>query len=151
MRSIKTLPVPKGDFITGNLKQFKGTNQHQVLENWVKECGDVYKVRFLTKHVIVSANNTINKEILKQRPEKFRRYGKMDEILSEMDISGVFNAEGNTWRRQRLVTSEALNLKNIKSYYPTISKITERLLNKWIQAEANQTIIDVQKDMMRYT
>jgi len=34
-----------------------------------------------------------------------------------MGIVGVFNTEGDTWKRHRKPTSEALNLKRAKDYY----------------------------------
>lgn len=149
--TVADLPSPKGAFITGHLKEFNVSNKHQVLERWAASCGDLYKINFVGKTFVVSVNNEINKEILKQRPETFRRFHKIQEILEEMGVYGVFNTEGDVWKRHRLITSEALNFKNIKGYFPVIKDITTKLLEKWSIAAKNNDIIDVQKEMMRYT
>ena len=65
----------------------------------------------------MSAKPELNTEILKLRPEKFRRFSKINEILTEMGIVGVFNAEGETWKKQRKPSSEALNLKKVNSKF----------------------------------
>lgn len=145
--TIDDLPSPKSTLILGHVKEFSVDNKHQIVEKWVHEHGELIQIRFLNKRIVVSANPNINKEILKRRPEKFRRFHKIDEVLTEMGVTGVFNAEGSTWKTHRLITSEALNLKNIKSYFPIIKSVTERLKNKW----DSLTTIDIQKEMMRYT
>lgn len=150
-KKIKDLPSPKGNIILGHLKKFNVSNKHQVLENWVKECGELFKMNFIGKKIIVSANSELNAEILKQRPYKFRRFSKIDEILTEMGVSGVFNAEGKKWEKHRKPTSEALNLKKIKSFYPTITKVTQQLIHNWETYLNENTIIDVQKELSKFS
>lgn len=151
VKRIKDLPSPKGHFILGHLPQFNANNKHQVLERWVDECGDLFKINFVGKQFIVSADPEMNAEILKMRPTQFRRYAKINEILEEMGVNGVFNAEGETWRRHRKPTSDALSLKKVRGFYPIIAEKTNNLLEKWKTfAEANQPV-DVQKELMRYT
>ena len=150
-QNIKDLPSPKGHFILGHLPKFNAPNKHQVLERWIEECGDLFKINFVGKPFVVSANPELNSDILKMRPNGFRRFSKIDEILTEMGIVGVFNAEGDAWKRHRKPTSEALNLRKIKSYYPIISKTTQNLVNKWANFAENKTAINVQKEMVRYT
>jgi len=148
---IKNLPSPKGHFLLGHLPQFNVSDKHLVLERWAEECGDLFKINFIGKEFVVSANHELNNEILKLRPEKFRRFSKINEILEEMGIVGVFNTEGDTWKRHRKPTSEALNLKKIKGYYPIINDKTQKLLNKWKQYANDRKQIDIQKEFVRYT
>lgn len=149
LRQLKDLPSPKGSFLLGHLPQFKADNKHQVLERWVAESGDLFQINFVGKKFVVSANPEINQEILKLRPEKFSRFFKINEIMEEMGIVGVFNSEGETWKRHRKPTSEALNLKKVNGYYPIILNKTQQLLHKW--STLINTPIDVQKELMKYT
>ena len=132
MKTLKDLPSPKGKFITGHLSAFGRSNKHQVMEEWVKESGNLFQIRLLTKRFIVSADQQMNSEILKNRPGKFRRFSKISEVMEEMGITGVFNAEGEVWKKHRKITSEALNVKNMPFYFPIVKEVTQRLLNKWI-------------------
>jgi cytochrome P450/nitrite reductase/ring-hydroxylating ferredoxin subunit len=149
--TINDLPSPKGDFIVGHLRQFNVENKHQLVEQWVQECGELFRISLLGKKFIVSADHSLNEAILKNRPYKFRRFSKITEVLDEMGINGVFNAEGDRWIDQRKVTAEALNAKNVKGFFPIIAQKTEVLLNRWKKLEAQQDAIDIQKEMMRFT
>ena len=148
---IKDLKSPKGHLILGHLPQFKDDSKHLVLERWIEECGDLFKINFVGKEFIVSSNPDINQEILKQRPDKFKRFSKINEIFEEMGIVGVFNAEGETWKKHRKPIAEALKLKNIKGYYPVILDKTEKLLTKWNAFADSQQEVDVQREFMFFT
>ena len=150
-RTVKDLPSPKGKLLVGHLTEFKKENKHQIIEDWVAECGDLFRISLMGKKFVVSANHEFNLEILKSRPNKFRRFSKIAEIMEEMGIYGVFGAEGESWENQRRITAEALSLKNIKGFFPTLAKMTERLMHRWVKCANEGTIMDVQKEMMLYT
>ncbi|MTI29726.1 cytochrome P450 [Xanthovirga aplysinae] len=149
--TIEDLPSPKKSLLFGHLPQFKAKSKHKVLERWAEESGEVYKINLLDKKFVVSTDPNLNHQVLKLRPDQFRRFYKISEIMEEMGILGVLNTEGERWKNHRKLTSEALNLKNVKGFFPTISKITNRLFNKLKKLEAGQIKVDVQKEMMRYT
>lgn len=149
--TLKNLPSPKGHFLLGHLPQFKASNKHQVLERWVEECGDLFKINFVGKEFIVSANPDINTQILKLRPDKFSRFYKLAEIFSEIGVLGVFNSEGDAWKRHRKPTAEALNLKKIKGFYPILFENTTKILTKWSHYANAQEEINVQKEAVHFT
>ncbi len=151
VKTIRDLPSPKGSFILGHVPQFKAENKHQIIERWVEECGPLFKLNMAGKKFVVSADPEMNKSILKNRPEAFRRFTKIDEVISEIGIKGVFNAEGDVWKRHRKLTSEALNLRRVKGFFPIIAKTTGRLYEKLNESAKQNTEVDVLKDMMRYT
>jgi cytochrome P450/nitrite reductase/ring-hydroxylating ferredoxin subunit len=151
IKTIKDLPSPKGQFLLGNLKDFKATDKHLVLENWVKTVGELFKISLLGKDFIVSANTELNSQILKSRPTKFRRFNKIQEIMYEMGIKGVFGSEGEEWVTYRKITAEALNVKNTRAYFPYIHTISKRLLNKLLEHSLIGNFFDIQKQMMRFT
>lgn len=151
LKEIKDLPMPKGKFISGNFFDFKKENKHQVMEGWVKEVGELFQISLMGKKFVVSANSNFNAQILKERPFKFRRFSKIKEVMEEMGIYGVFSAEGEQWKQHRRITAEALSLKNVKAYFPTLVKMTERLFKRWDRFSKAKNIINVQQEMMLYT
>ena len=150
MKTINELPSPKGKLILGHLSDFNRSDKHVVMDNWVKESGNLFQIRLVTKRFIVSADQKLNAQVLKLRPGKFRRFSKISEVLEEMGITGVFNAEGEDWKKQRKITSEALNVKNMPAYFPIVKTVTQRLLNNWLKLSGEQKV-DVQTEMMRLT
>lgn len=149
--TIDDLPSPKGKMITGHLSGFKQENKHQVIEDWVKEAGELFQINLMGKKFVVSANAKFNNEILKNRPDKFQRFAKISEIMEEMGIYGVFSTEGETWKNHRKVTAEALSVKNVKGFFPILEQMTARLQERWLNFADSQKTIDVQKEMMLYT
>lgn len=149
IRTIDNLPQPKGVPVLGNLPQFKAENKPKMLEKWSREVGSIYRISLLGKKFVVSTNPDFNINLYKNRPDKFRRFGKIDEVMSEMGIKGVFNAEGEQWKVHRKLSAEALNARNVQGFFPTIQEMTERLLNRWLKNKG--AVVDVQKEMMRYT
>ncbi len=148
---VKSLKSPKGVLLLGHLPQFNTYNKHQVLERWVEECGDLFKIHFVGKEFVVSANPDFNNKMLRLRPESFKRFSKIDEILKEMGVDGVFNAEGGRWKRHRKPTAEALSVKNVKAFYPIILDKTKIILEKFKSYSQQKTIVDVQKEFMAFT
>ncbi len=149
MPSIKDLPQPKGHVITGHLAEFKKDQKHQILEEWSNDHDDLYRIRLVTKKIIVSARPLINDFILKNRPNKFRRFSKIREVMNEMGITGVFTAEGEQWKQHRKLSVEALNHKNTKSYFPIIKSTTKRLINHINEKQVST--FDIQSIIMKYT
>ncbi len=149
--TIKDLSSPKGHALLGHLPQFNTHNKHQVLERWVEECGELFKINFVGKVFIVSAKPSLNNTILRLRPEAFKRFSKIDEILKEMGVSGVFNAEAEHWKRHRKPIAEALNMQHVKAYYPIILDKTINLLEKFKTFSKAGKAVDVQKEFMLFT
>lgn len=151
LSQFKDLPSPKGKPVVGHLPQFKAPGRHLQLESWAREIGPIYRMSLMGKKVTVSGDHDFNLQVLKQRPSKFRRYYKIQEIMEEMGIYGTFNVEGDEWVLHRKLTAEALSHRNVKSYFPTTMEVTKRLYNRWIRITKEQDRIDVQKEMTRFT
>ncbi|CAL2107499.1 conserved hypothetical protein [Tenacibaculum sp. 190524A02b] len=149
--NLDDLKSPKGSFLLGNLKDFKKKNKHRILEDWAKEYGELFTIKLGPKKILVSANHEVNTAILKQRPTKFRRLSKINEIFVEMGFHTVFNAEGDNWRKQRKPVAEALNVKNVKGYYPIIKEKTTNLLTKIDGYTSTEDDIEILNDFIAFT
>ncbi len=145
------IPGPNGIPLLGNLLQISPESLHRNIERWANQYGSIYKIRLGTHNiVIVTATETIQ-YVLKNRPDKFRRLGRMDDVIREMGFIGVFNAEGDEWRRQRMFVSQALNLTRLKTFFPTLVSITEKLFNRWNRLYTKSSALAIKAELMRYT
>jgi cytochrome P450 len=150
-RTLKNLPGPDGLPILGNILQLDLTKLHLILEQWADTYGPLYKFRIARKNVVVVSDANLINEVLRKRPAAYRRLESIAPVLNEMGINGVFSAEGDQWLRQRRTAMQALNTAHLKTFFPTLMKVTERLKKRWDQAMAEGAPIDVQEDLMRYT
>lgn len=145
------LPGPSGVPLLGNLLQLSTEKLHRIIEKWSDQYGSIFKIKLGHIPVVVITSSETVQNVLKSRPEKFRRLGRMDDVIREIGIFGVFNAEGDDWKRQRKLVSQALNLSHLKSFFPTLDSITEKLLNHWNKLAAENTSFEIKSALMRYT
>ena len=90
-------------------------------------------------------------EALRARPEALRRDAKMDLILSEIGVRGVFNAEGEAWRPQRKLSVAALAQRNLRQLYPSIRTVAERMKLRWEKSAARGDDLDIVEELKRFT
>lgn len=151
LRTLDDLPGPRGFPLLGNLLQLDLARLHAVLEDWVREHGDTYLFRIARNRVVVTSAPDLMRDVLRRRPQEFRRIGTIEPVLTEMGALGVFAAEGNQWRRQRKLVARALDAGTLRRFFPTLSEITRRLHRHWTAAAESGAVIDIQQDLMRYT
>ena len=150
-RTLADLPGPKGLPLLGNLLQLDLKRLHTVLEQWAREHGSMYQFRIAHKPVVAVTDTDLINEVLRKRPDAYRRLNAIEPVLREMGINGVFSAEGDHWYRQRRIAMQALNTAHLRQFFETLVKVTRRLKARWDQAVAKGTRVDVQKDLTRYT
>ncbi|WAC03916.1 cytochrome P450 [Lacinutrix neustonica] len=66
-------------------------------------------------------------------------------------MDGVFNAEGDRWKRHRKPIADALNVKNVKAFYPILFDKTKSILSKFKTHASTGTEVDVQKEFIAFT
>jgi len=151
LNSLSQLPGPKGLPILGNLFQIDLQKLHSILESWSDIYGEIYQFRIANKTVVAISNPALIQNILRDRPETYRRVSSIERISRELGIHGVLSAEGEQWRRQRQLTMQAFNPDYLRRFFPDMRKITERLKSRWSKIAGTGQSIDVQKDWMRFT
>jgi cytochrome P450 len=72
-------------------------------------------------------------------------------VFQELGIAGVFAANGDAWRAQRRMVMAAFDTRHVKSYFPFLTRVTERFYRR-LSGHARRGIeFDLQADLMRYT
>ncbi|MGZ8095329.1 MAG: cytochrome P450 [Methylosarcina sp.] len=149
--TIAQLPGPKGLPFLGNLLQIDLRRLHLILEEWAGAYGDIYRFQLAGKPVVVISNTEWIQNILRDRPQTYRRMSSMERIARELKTHGVFTAEGEQWRRQRQLIAQAFKPENLRHFFPSLRLITERLHNRWNRLAGSGQSVDVDKDWMRFT
>ncbi|NLR92736.1 cytochrome P450 [Flammeovirga agarivorans] len=152
-KTYKDLDGPKGKPIVGHIFDLEKDRLHLQYEDWAKEYGELYNLKFLNINVTVSTNPDTNAYIFKNRPNKFRRFKKLADVINEVGVDGVFTAEGESWKKQRKVTQKALDNKNVKAFFPSILTVADRLKNYWDTqvSKGDQLDYPLSKDFIRAT
>jgi cytochrome P450/nitrite reductase/ring-hydroxylating ferredoxin subunit len=150
-RSMTTLPGPKGLPLLGNTLQLDLPRLHLVLEGWAAEHGPMYLFRMGRRPLVVVSDPDLNQEVMRARPETYRRTSQLELVFEELGVAGVFSAEGGAWRAQRRLAMEALSHRHPKGFYPTLRTVAERLRGRWAGAAARGDRLNVTEELKRLT
>lgn len=102
--------------------------------------------------LLVVSDSALIGQLLRERPDTFRRPSRMQAIMREIGIpDGVFMAEGEAWARQRRMVMASFAPQQVRSYFPSLLTVTERLRQRWRRASGEHVAIDLQADLMRFT
>ena len=150
-RRWEELPGPGGVPLFGNALALDVTRLHGCFEDWAAKYGTLYKLRLGPQRAVVSSDPEINDEIMRARPDRWRRPVKLEKIFEELSLAGVFSAEGAAWRAQRRLAMEALSQRHLRTFWPTLHQVVLRLHARLAKAAAANEEVDLQDVLMRFT
>ena len=125
-RSIADLPGPKGFPVVGNALQLRRSHLHEIIDDWAAEFGPMYTFRLGPQRTVVVADPALFVQILKDRPDTYRRISKIHSVILEMGMEGPFSAEGSAWRQQRRLAMDAISNRQMPAFYPTMRTVAAR-------------------------
>jgi cytochrome P450 len=152
VREIDDLPAPPGWPVFGNAFQVDPQRIHALVEAWARRYGPIFRFRLGPRRLLVVTDHEAVGAILRDRPDGFRRNPLVGVLGAEMGLQGgVFNAEGDIWRRQRRMVMAGFDPRHIQVYFDELAKVSGRLAQRWRRAVADDSSIDLQADLMRFT
>lgn len=151
-RSMADLPGPRGWPLFGNLPQMTVSRLHRDVEDWARQYGPLFRLRFGALPVLVVARHETVNAVLRDRPDGFRRPRVTAVVSDELGgRPGLFLAEGKAWRDQRRMVMAGFASHAIKAYFPALATVAQRLQGRWRAAAADGRDIDLMEDLKRYT
>lgn len=151
LRHLRDLPGPPGLPLLGNALQLKPRRLHHIMSGWAQTYGPLFVFKVATTFILTVADADTIQQLLRDRPDRFRRWRRMEEIGSEIKSDGVFTAEGADWRRQRKFVMFALNASHVREFVPHLENVVGRLRRRWWRAALASTPVDAHADLMRLT
>ena len=153
LREIADLPGPRGLPLIGNLLQIERARLHQNVEAWCRVYGPYFRFSLGGRRFLVVADHEALGAALRDRPEGFRRSVRLEQVSNEMfgEVSGLFIAHGEAWRRQRRMVMAGFDPGHVKAYFPALRQVAVRLQGRWRKAARERMPIDLTADLMRYT
>ena len=151
LRAVAAMPGPRGLPLIGSILDIDLKVFHQRLERWADQYGNLYRFRMGPRSIVVTSDADTIKRMFRERPDLFRRTQRLADAVSEMHFNGLFSSEGEDWRRQRKLVAMALNTAHLKPFFPKLRLITTRLLARWERAAADEAVVDLCRDLMRFT
>jgi cytochrome P450 len=151
MRTLDDLPGPRGLPVLGNALDIEPDQLHRIVSGWAEHFGPMYVFKVATTRILTVADADTIQQLLRERPDRFRRWRKVAEILSDIRADGLFAAEGATWKRQRIFLMHALNASHVREFIPRLEEVAGRLRRRWWRAAIAGQPVNVHADLMRLT
>jgi len=151
LRSLDDLPGPRGLPLLGNALDLKPRELHRLLGRWADQFGPLFVFRAATTRIVTIVDADIIQHILRDRPDRFRRWQRMEDLANDIKADGLFTAEGEKWRRQRKFVMHALNAGHVREFIPRLEKVIGRLRRRWWRHALTSTTFDAHRDLMRLT
>ncbi|TFZ06088.1 cytochrome P450 [Ramlibacter henchirensis] len=150
-RAMDALPGPRPWPLVGNALQIQRERFHLQLEEWARQYGSPFTFSIRERRFMVVTQADSIGQVLRRRPDLFRRTERIEKVSAQMGFLGLFTASGDTWRRQRPMVLAGLDPAHIRQFFPALVKVTDRLRRRWEKAAREGAVIDLQADLMRYT
>jgi cytochrome P450 len=135
----------------GNALQVRTSELHLTAERWCREHGPFFRFDLGPRRIVGVGDAAAINDILRQRPERFRRWREFEVNAEETQTKGVFAAEGEDWRRQRRLAVTALNADHLHRYFDTIRLATERLYARLSEAARQGVPLSIEADFKSFT
>ena len=151
-RRIKDLPGPRAWPLVGNMLQVRPARLHRDVEQWSRKYGPFSRFYMGRTCVFVVADHKAVSQILRDRPDGFRRPSVTAAVSAEMGGDpGLFLVEGSEWRKQRRMVMPAFSAQAIKGYFPLLTRVALRLRARWAAATRAGQTVDLSDDLKRYS
>ncbi|MEH2320944.1 cytochrome P450 [Nostoc sp.] len=144
LKSVFTLPGPKGKFIVGNAIDF-GQNPLGFMTQCAQQYGEIIPLHLGNSPTIVLTNPNYIEPVLKDR-ELFVK-AKALKSLHALLGNGLLVSEGDSWFRQRRLAQPVFHQKRISGYGEVMVDYTNNMLDTWRDGETR----DINADIMRLT
>ncbi len=151
LRSWRDLPGPRGLPLLGSALETDSKAFHRTLEAWYAKFGGTYTFSIGPKRFVVFGDTSTVRELLHRRPLEFSRGRHVEAIMTEIGIEGVFNAEGDRWRKMRKLVTSSFTPTQVGRFVPTMLEICDGLYLRWQTAAASGEAIDIQADLERFS
>ncbi|SDR28661.1 cytochrome P450 [Natronobacterium texcoconense] len=113
----------------------------------MREYGDVARYEAFGREFVVVSDPGLVEEVTVARDGEFWRGEFEHEFSDLLDVEGLFFAEGERWRQQRMLLQNAFTPARIESYADDMVEETGRLVDNWSDGE----VIDVRESMSALT
>ena len=77
LRSLDELPGPRGLPLLGNALEIKPKDLHRLLGGWADQFGPLFVFSVATTRILTIVDADIIQHILRDRPDRFRRWRRM--------------------------------------------------------------------------
>jgi len=90
LRTLDDLPGPRGVPLLGNALNIKPRELHRLIRGWTEQFGPLFVFRAATTRILTVSDAETIQKLLRDRPDRFRRWQRLEEIATDTKADGLF-------------------------------------------------------------
>ena len=148
-------PGPRGRFLVGNLRDFRGDRLIDTMEQARAKYGDVVRFRVGPRTVHLVSHPDLTQEVLVKEKETFF---KIQEGIDRKIGLGLVLGEGlltnrdhNSWFVRRRMLQPVFHRRRIATMVDEMVAAGRKMLSRWEELYPPESVFDVREEMMRAT
>ncbi len=145
MSAITCPPGPRGDFLIGNLLEFRRDPLY-FLTKCARKYGSIVRLRFARSHAYLINEPDYIKDVLVTNHRNLIK-AKPLRVNQRVFGNGLLTSEGELWIYQRRLAQPAFHRKRIALYGDVMVSYTEQMIAKWREGDVR----DIHEDMKALT
>jgi cytochrome P450 len=154
---LRTIPGPKGHFLTGNLPEIQ-RNRLTFLLELRQDYGDIVRLRLGPAQAVMVFHPQDVQHVLQDNHIAYSKDTRVFNLLKPALGNGLLvssgaesSAGGDFWLRQRRLMQPAFHRQQINHFGELFSRETLAMLEGWAATIQNGQPFDLQQEMMRLT
>ncbi len=149
MSQNKPVPEPDGQWLVGNLLQFK-RNPLVCMQNWQQQYGDIVSFKLGRQQAYLLSHPLLVEQALIEQADVFvKMYDtKRPKGLALVLGQGLLTSQGHVWQKQRRLMQPVFQRKNIAGMFDQMKLAGQQLVNQW-QTMPDSVELNIADEMMR--
>ena len=152
---VQRAPGPRGRFVVGSLRDFRGDRLIDTMEQAWAKYGDVVRFRVGPRTVHLVSHPDLAQEVLVKEKET---YFKIQEGTNKKIGLGLVLGEGlltnrdhDSWFARRRILQPVFHRQRIATMVDEMVAAGQKMLSRWEELYAPEDVLDIHEEMMRVT
>jgi len=151
MQTFNQMPGPPGQFLLGNLTEFKRNPLHYMIE-WQRIYGDLLRFKLGSRDFYLISHPDLAEQSLVQQQDIFVKIYDADKPngLALILGQGLVTSSGDLWRKQRRLIQPVFHRSNVITMLPAMNEAYDKLQARWDNL-GTHTTVNIADEMLRLT
>jgi cytochrome P450 len=148
--SAKVPPGPAGNFLFGNLRDFRN-NPLQLLLQLCSDYGDICRFRIVTTEFYLINNPDLIAHVLVDKDHHYRKSWIDKQAIGPMAEQGLLTIEGDLWKQQRRLLQPLFSQQMLQTYSQIVTDYTSEMMERWKPWVASGQTFDLSEQITNLT
>ena len=148
-------PGPRGRFLVGSLRDFRGDRLIDTMEQARKNYGDIVRFRIGPRMAHIVSHPALAQEVLVKQKETFFKIQEGTDKKIGLGLvlgEGLFtNHDHDSWFARRRMLQPVFHRRRIATMVDEMVAAGQKMLSRWEELYTPEDVFDVHEEMMQVT